>query len=198
MANLAERKSILRTQLRKQRKTITAQHQHLAAQSLCARVQASTIFSQAKRISSYWPVAGEMDVRALKTSHLGKSKAWFLPRVDGQTMNFLAWQQDNVLQPNQWGIPEPPADAEIATPESLDLILVPLVGADRKLNRLGMGGGFYDRFLARLDGDKKPFLLGVAHDCQLIPGELPVEPWDFTLDALVTDLRWLGESSQTD
>ena len=74
-------------------------------------------------------------------------------------------------------------------PWGLDLILLPLVGFDLKGNRLGMGGGYYDRTLSYLRHRRfwiKPRLVGVAHECQKVDS-LIARPWDIPLDAVVTE-----------
>lgn len=87
---------------------------------------------------------------------------------------------------NRFGIPEP-VQSRRHPPGILDLVVVPLVGFDAKCNRMGMGGGFYDRcFAHRLARQHSgPRLVGLAFDCQQVD-ELPVEPWDVPLDAIVT------------
>ncbi len=71
---------------------------------------------------------------------------------------------------------------------TLDIILLPLVGFDRYGNRLGMGGGFYDRTLARLNhcDMKRPLLIGLAHHCQEVE-QLQTQSWDIPLDIIATD-----------
>ena len=91
---------------------------------------------------------------------------------------------------NRFGIPEPATTSrEIKSARNLDLILLPLVAADRHGNRLGMGGGFYDNSLAFLHRRhiwKLPHIIGVAHDFQIVDN-LPSDPWDVQLNALITD-----------
>ena len=91
---------------------------------------------------------------------------------------------------NRFNIEEPTLDSTaIIELTAHDCLLMPLVGFDAKGNRLGMGGGFYDRTLAPLqrlcDGPPRPLLIGVAHDCQQVP-VLPIEPWDIPLDVIIT------------
>ena len=72
---------------------------------------------------------------------------------------------------------------------SLDLILVPLVAFDANGQRVGMGGGFYDRTLgkARINSTwKRPYLIGIAHELQRVPA-IAVQPWDVQMDAVVTE-----------
>jgi 5-formyltetrahydrofolate cyclo-ligase len=79
----------------------------------------------------------------------------------------------------------------MASPIRLDLLLVPLVGFDADCNRLGMGGGFYDRTLAYLTRRthwRRPRLVGIAHECQRVE-RLETGPWDVPLDAVATERR---------
>lgn len=70
----------------------------------------------------------------------------------------------------------------------MDIILLPLTGFDARGNRLGMGGGFYDRTLAfrQRAGQRRPLLVGIAHACQEVP-LIPSASWDIPLDRIVTD-----------
>jgi 5-formyltetrahydrofolate cyclo-ligase len=93
------------------------------------------------------------------------------------------------VQPNRYGIPEPVAPGELLEPFQLDLVLVPLLGFDRRGHRLGHGGGYYDRSFAFLNEQVRPtepLLVGIAYDFQ----ELEIvneEPWDVALDFIATN-----------
>ena len=72
---------------------------------------------------------------------------------------------------------------------NLDLVIVPLLGFDQDCNRIGMGGGYYDRsfaFRRRFKHVKRPYLLGVAHEAQRVE-RIKAQPWDVSLDAVVTE-----------
>lgn len=108
-------------------------------------------------------------------------------------MAFQRLMPNEALKPNRFGIFEPSFKrARQRWVWTLDLVLMPLVGFDEQGGRLGMGGGFYDRSLAyrkmRKNGHK-PTLLGLAHECQKVDN-LPLERWDVSLAATVTDKRW--------
>jgi 5-formyltetrahydrofolate cyclo-ligase len=100
------------------------------------------------------------------------------------------------LRPNRFGIAEPVFRPARQRPIwILDLVLMPLVGFDEHGGRLGMGGGFYDRSLAyrgRRKKGHKPTLLGLAHECQKVDC-LPLEAWDVSLQATVTDRGWYAK-----
>lgn len=99
---------------------------------------------------------------------------------------------------NRYGILEPQLNCSHVSPVAqLDMILMPLVAFDSKGNRLGMGGGFYDRTLAHLPKNKaqRPTLIGIAHQCQFVDA-LPVASWDIPLDYIITDERIYCISAQ--
>ena len=101
---------------------------------------------------------------------------------------------------NRYGILEPQLNCSHVSPVAqLDIILMPLVAFDSKGNRLGMGGGYYDRTLSftqhqtgfHSPSEKRaPKLVGIAHDIQEVDA-LPIAPWDVPLDAIVTPSRTL-------
>jgi 5-formyltetrahydrofolate cyclo-ligase len=93
-------------------------------------------------------------------------------------------EQGETLLPNAWGVPEPePVPDKKAGLTDIDLILIPMVAADREKNRLGYGKGFYDRFLSKCDAVKT----GLLFDVQLSDKALPVEEHDVKLDLLITE-----------
>lgn len=106
---------------------------------------------------------------------------------------FLRYTPETVLTPNKLRIPEPPLDIrQMITLDRLDVMMVPLVAFDDSGQRLGMGGGFYDRTLQ--NWRQHGFLpVGVAHDCQQVE-RLPAEEWDVPLPAVLTPSRlWQWE-----
>ncbi len=111
---------------------------------------------------------------------------------------FLRYRPGEPMRANRFGIPEPARrQRRLALAWTLDLILVPLVGFDADCNRLGMGGGFYDRtlsFLRQRTHWQRPRLIGIAHECQRVERIQP-QPWDIPLDAVATELRLYRRSS---
>jgi len=101
-------------------------------------------------------------------------------------MQFIRYQQHSQMQNNRFGIPEP-ADGENISIEQLDIIFLPLTAFDRQGHRLGMGGGFYDRALAKVSGEK-PILVGLAYDFQELP-TCPAESFDHSLQMIMTPKR---------
>lgn len=145
----------------------------------------------ARRIALYWPMDGEMDARPLLKRLRRMRKRCFLPLLSGLWHERLWFVPVGTrMRNNCFGIPEPvvPARARLRASE-IDLVFVPLVGFDRRGNRIGMGGGFYDRTFAflRVRGAwRHPKLIGLAHACQEV-GRLDAAAWDVPLAAIVTD-----------
>ena len=98
-------------------------------------------------------------------------------------MNFHKYSFQNPLKINKLGIPEPINLSNKITP---DLILVPLVGFDKDLNRLGYGGGFYDRYFEKNTKLKKIIKIGLAFSFQKIK-KLPINKFDKKLDKVITE-----------
>jgi 5-formyltetrahydrofolate cyclo-ligase len=121
------------------------------------------------------------------------NKTCYLPvlsRLTHDRLWFVPFTPDTPLTRNRFGILEPlaPARTRVCAQE-LDLILMPLVGFDTRGNRLGMGGGFYDKSLAFLRTRsvwRKPHLIGLAHDFQRVD-KLAAGAWDVPLQAVATD-----------
>jgi 5-formyltetrahydrofolate cyclo-ligase len=132
-------------------------------------------------LGSYAAIGDEIDPAAIEAVATGRGWRLAFPRVveDGLVFHAAAFA---ALAPGYRGIPEPPAGAPPLTPS---LLLVPLLAADRAGNRLGQGGGHYDRTLAALRAAGSPVAVGLAFDVQLVAALAP-EPWDQPLDSVAT------------
>ena len=106
-----------------------------------------------------------------------------IPKIDKKyDMNFFAWSINDPLNINQYGIPEPITN-KIIYP---DILLVPLVAYDEDRNRIGYGGGFYDRYIKRLKKIKKVLTIGIAFSYQKVK-KIPIEKNDIKLDFIITE-----------
>ena len=142
-----------------------------------------------RHLALYWPNDGEVDLRPLL--NMGAAQQRYLPiLVHGSRLRFAPWTVSSSLYANHFGIPEPRAHPrKLLRPTQLDAVLMPLVGFDDHGNRLGMGGGFYDRSFAFRHARhrwRKPLLIGVAFERQRCP-PLPAAAWDIPLDGIVTE-----------
>ena len=133
------------------------------------------------RVAAYQAMPGEVSLEPLFQTRT--DQVWGLPRTGANhTMTFHAWSRGEELEKGEFGIAVPSASAAII---DCSIILIPLVAFDDHGTRLGMGGGFYDRYLSQLPiGTPK---IGVAFDCQRSGTPLPKEVWDVTLSKVVTE-----------
>ena len=97
-------------------------------------------------------------------------------------MNFFEWSFNDPLNINKYGIPEPITN-KIIYP---DILLVPLVAYDKNYNRIGYGGGFYDRYINRIKKIKKVLTIGIAFSYQEVK-KIPIEKNDIKLDVIITE-----------
>jgi len=178
----------IRTEVRQRRKNLTSEQQSLFAQQAAERVATHPRIQAASRISVFLSFDGELDTAPLIKRLWQEGKQLCLPVLHPFTFGnllFLRYNPDTPLVRNKLKILEPALDATQIVPLSqLDIILTPLVAFDSHGQRLGMGGGFYDRTLENWQ-DGGPYPIGLAHDCQQVDN-LPVEHWDVPLPEVIT------------
>ena len=97
-------------------------------------------------------------------------------------MNFFKWSFNDPLEINKYGIPEPISD-NVLYP---DILLIPIAAFDKQLNRIGYGGGFYDRYIKKIKEKKKIITIGLAYSFQRVK-KVPVNKNDMKLDFIVTN-----------
>ena len=136
-----------------------------------------------KNIGGYFPVNFEIDDLELLKNFEKNNFKISLPVVKKNfEMNFYKWKFSEPLKINQYGIPEPEKNFLVYP----DILLVPLVAFDKKLNRLGYGGGYYDRLIAKLSKKKKIIKIGLALSIQKI-NYVPTDRYDQKLDHIITN-----------
>ena len=136
-----------------------------------------------KNLGGYYPTNYEIDDLEILDSLEKKNFKISLPIIKkGNQMDFFKWSNNDLLKINKFGIPEP-ISSKILYP---DILLVPLVGYDSDLNRLGYGGGFYDRYIEKIEKIKKVIKIGLAFSSQKIK-TIPVNQYDKKLDFIITE-----------
>lgn len=183
----------LRNELRLRRKGIPAAERMAAALSAASQLITHSSFLASKNIGCYLATEEEFDCKPIIQAIWHTQKNCYLPILSSQE-KFLAfglYRPEDKLHLNRYKILEPENTLEISAAK-LDLALIPLVGFDLKGNRLGMGGGCYDRTFAFLLEKKpsKPRLIGLAYENQLLDN-LPQEEWDVPLCGVLTEKRFL-------
>lgn len=179
--------------MRRQRNALSDSRQAAAGQNIARQLMRLNSVRYCQRFAGYFANDGEISLMPVINHLLQFNKQCYMPVLDTLSRNhlwFAPYNRDMPLKTNAYGIPEP----FIAAPHylrarELDVLLLPLVAFDVAGNRLGMGGGYYDRTLAFIKNRscwRRPRLIGVAHELQRVAA-LPCESWDIPLHAVVTD-----------
>ena len=136
-----------------------------------------------KNIGGYFPVNFEVDDLEILSKLAKNNFIISLPAIRKNfQMDFYKWNFSEPLKINKYGIPEPQKKTLVYP----DILLVPLVAFDRRLNRLGYGGGYYDRLIERLSKKKKIIKIGLALSKQMI-NNVPLNKYDQKMDYVVTN-----------
>jgi 5-formyltetrahydrofolate cyclo-ligase len=140
----------------------------------------------ARIVAGYHPLKDEISPHAV-LERLGPGQRavlpWFLDR-DAR----MIFREAPATEPSPWGVLQPSAEAEALAP---DVVLVPLVAADRSGTRIGHGKGHYDRALAHLREGGAVFTIGLGWEEQILDDPIPADPWDVPLDAIATPREWI-------
>ena len=138
-----------------------------------------------KIVGGYYPYNNEIDCIHILKKLEKKNYIISLPKIKKNSqMDFIQWSSKDPLVINKFGIPEP-SNCKIKFP---DILLVPLLSFDTKLNRVGYGGGFYDRYIQRIKRKKKPLLVGLAYSFQKVKS-ITINRYDKKLDFVVTERK---------
>ena len=140
--------------------------------------------ADAHTVALYMGLDDEAPAQRLAPQLKAMGKAIALPRVIDRlgSMEFIAWNADDVLVPGLYRTHHPDPTCGVVSP---DVIVTPLVAFDRSMNRLGQGGGYYDRALARFP---EALRIGVAWSAQELDA-VPADPWDLPLDMVLTEVE---------
>ena len=184
----------LRKKIRKLRRDVPPVYALQASYRISEQVALRPDYQASQRISAFLPFDGEINPLPLLDRAVQEGKSAFVPILRGKSepLRFARWTRDTALRKNSFGIDEPavPESQWIAASE-LDLALVPLVAFDELCNRLGVGGGYYDRsfaFVNETPCEQRPALIGLGFELQRVDGLKPAA-WDVPLDAVVTELQ---------
>ena len=173
----------LRTTALRARRDMSVEDRVDASRIICDRVTSSRAFLSAKLIACYLPMIDEVDTRLIIERGWRANKRIFVPITHNNgKMFFREIRPDTTLQRNRMAIWEPES-GQFISPRQLQLVVTPTVAYDKNNNRIGMGGGYYDRCFSFLRHRKnwiKPKLFGVAFDCQKVERISP-NTWDIRL-----------------
>jgi len=180
--SLSLRKAALRKSLRQLRRSLPPSERRRAARRAAVHLARACRSWNARHVAVYLGMAGEIATAPLIASLRRQGCTLYVPKLAGAgRLRFARLVDGAALRRNRYGIAEP---ATLRRPAQLDLIVIPLVGFDAQGRRLGMGGGYYDRLLAR--PRPRPLRVGFAFAAQEV-SSVPADAHDALLDAVVTE-----------
>ncbi|MCE0827436.1 MULTISPECIES: 5-formyltetrahydrofolate cyclo-ligase [Buttiauxella] len=181
----------IRQHIRQRRRALTPTEQQHFAHLAAERMLAYQPVTDAGTVALFLSFDGELDTTPLIRALWRAGKSVYLPVLhpfSKGNLLFLRYSENSHLVMNRLKILEPKLDVRDVLPlDKLDVLITPLVAFDEQGQRLGMGGGFYDRTLQNWQ-QHGLWPVGLAHDCQHVPA-LPAEEWDIPLPAVVTPSR---------
>ena len=188
-------RDIIRQEVRTKRRQLNAEQQQEQANLLCKTLIAQIDLEYVKHIAIYLANDGELNTKPFINWCWKNKISVYLPVIHPFSKGhllFLEYAKTSVMIKNKYGISEPKLDVRtIVAVNDIDIIFAPLVAFDQTGNRLGMGGGFYDRTLAvwyleyQQNKQTKPMPIGLAHNCQKVKA-IPIENWDIPLPKIIT------------
>lgn len=157
----------------------------LIIQQILALPELAGSIPEAAVIGLYSPIRMEVDLLSFAALLRGRGLLTALPRVCGESLVFGVVSDVETLRPGVFGILEPLPETDAVPYQDIYAICVPGLAFDRTGARLGYGKGYYDRFLQAAPGVRRPFLIGVGYDFQLIDA-VPQDRHDQKLDYIIT------------
>ena len=153
----------------------------------------SKIFNEIKKkniknkiIGGYYPINFEIDILDFLSNIENKCSQVSLPVIsENNQMDFYKWSYNDLLELNKFGIPEPLKNKKVIP----DIVFLPLVAFDKRLYRIGYGGGYYDRYLAKSFKKKRIIKIGIAYSFQKL-NKIPINKYDIRLDYIITEEKF--------
>ncbi len=185
-------KKDLRTNNLQIRRSLPADEREQKSLEITRKLENLDLFKNADHILFYYTHGSEVDTVPLINKWAGK-KQIYLPKLKGENQFIaLPFHNFDALKKNHYGIPEPiEHEDDKGHEKKLDLIIIPGAAFDRKCNRLGMGKGFYDRYLSKLPNVKK---IALAFEEQMLD-KVPKDKYDKSVDLIITDKEMYKKNS---
>lgn len=184
-AVLAENKKALRASIKQKRRALSIEYRQQASRKMQAELTRLPCYQAAEYIMLYMAMQDEVQLDELIVMVLKDGKKAAIPLVTGAGLMEAVELSDMAdLVPDKYGIKTVSEEKRrLIAPDKIDLIIVPGVAFDKAGHRLGMGGGFYDRFMLRAS---RAVRAALAYDCQLLAA-VPAEVHDLTVDYIITE-----------
>ena len=178
-----EEKQRLRRTMRALERQLSDKYKAASSRSICAHLLAMPEYQAASAVFCFVGTDHEIDTRPILAHALAAGKRLSVPRCTGPgIMELRQLRSLEELSPGAYGIPEPPESAPVMNPDDVDLAILPCLTCSHLGQRLGQGGGYYDRFLSN-------YRVGTVLLCRekLIREEIPLEPHDYPIPWVLTE-----------
>ena len=187
---LVERKKLLRREMLARRRAFPAEERRRASAVICTRARAEAALQNSHTIMLYAAMAEEIDLIPLMEALLAEGRRIVLPEITGKgLMEARELPAMDATTDGAFGIATPdPTRGSIVPPEEIDVTIVPGAAFAADGGRLGLGGGYYDRFLPRAVNAVR---LVLAFDFQVVP-DVPMGAQDARVDAILTERRMIS------
>lgn len=181
-------KKNIRGKIRRKRNNLPIKYREKSSRLIAEKFLHSTYYADSKNILIYHPFRNEVDTTLIIKDALKNNKNIILPRVHNKELElYFVTDPSEQLENGAYGIMEPVTDlCKPAKISEIDLIIVPGVSFDKNLNRLGYGGGYYDKILSRIPQKVKKIAL--CFDIQVVD-DLPVLEHDIKMDMIITESK---------
>ncbi len=184
--NTVKSKKEIRKEILRQREALDDKIVAETSEVICHIIQALNLYEDAEDICLYMPIRNEIDLKILREAAWKDGKHIWLPKVNGKQMEFHFFGPESRLEEGAYGILEPEA-GEVLQPGEATLVVMPGAVFSRNHDRIGYGGGYYDRYLSEHPQCRT---LAVCHDLQIVE-KLPAEEHDIKPDAIVSEVQVL-------
>lgn len=179
-----ETKKQIRTEILKRRSALSKDEVADKSRAICRKIVSCEQFVQAESILLYLDFNHEVETGLIWDKAQKMRKHVAAPRLIGSQMVFARIQSEKDLIPGKWGISEPKKNCPVIREhDSRTVVIMPGVAFDCSRNRIGYGGGYYDRYFAGYDSVYK---IAAAYDLQIVE-QVPAEPFDLKPDCIVTE-----------
>ena len=183
-----ERKKELRRKMLALRRALSDDEVEKKSHLLTEEILALPQYKKAKRIMAFLAMKGESNLDELIIHALEEGKEVYIPVcLPERKMEAGRLLSMDHFERGPLGLRNLPKGYEAAEPETMDLVLIPAVACDRTGNRLGMGAGYYDRYLSRVPVEKR---IAALWDFQVVE-DIPSEPFDQKIAGIVTDTGFI-------
>lgn len=183
---MVKEKQTTRNQLLEQLLSLTQREVERRSKNVEQKIQRLSEYIKAQYVMAYYPLKGEVNLLGMLRKDLTRKIICF-PVIEGDRLiPYRVKDIDSDFVSGPFGVRQPdPKRCDAVSPSDIDVVLVPGVAFDRKRNRLGRGGGYYDRFLKKLE--KKTRTVGVAFDIQLLDTLPHLSSHDVGVDMVFTE-----------